>query len=54
MAKDNGKLVGSIGLMNYGDGIGILKKFFVYEEYRGVKDCDFFILNSSQARARIL
>lgn len=24
----------SIGLMNYGNGIGILKKFFVYEAYR--------------------
>jgi len=35
VAKDNKKLAGSIGLMNYGDGIGILKKFFVYEEYRG-------------------
>jgi predicted metal-binding protein/GNAT superfamily N-acetyltransferase len=35
VAKDNEKLVGSIGLMNHGDGIGILKKFFVYEEYRG-------------------
>lgn len=35
VAKENGKLAGSIGLMNYGNGLGILKKFFVYEAYRG-------------------
>lgn len=35
VAADNGKVVGSIGLMNCGDGIAILKKFFVYEQYRG-------------------
>lgn len=35
VAKENGVLAGSIGLMNYGNGIGILKKFFVYEAYRG-------------------
>lgn len=35
LAKDDKKLVGSIGLMNYGNGIGVLKKFFVYEEYQG-------------------
>lgn len=35
VAKDDGRVVGSIGLMNYGNGIGILKKFFVYENYRG-------------------
>ena len=35
MAKENGKVVGSIGLMNKGNGLGILKKFFVYEPYRG-------------------
>lgn len=32
------RIVGSIGLMNGGDGIGILKKFFVYEPFRG-KPC---------------
>lgn len=35
VAEESGKVAGTIGLMNAGDGIGILKKFFVYEEYRG-------------------
>lgn len=35
VAEDNGKVIGSIGLMNGRNGIGILKKFFVSEEYRG-------------------
>ena len=35
VAADNGKIAASIGLMNYGKGVGILKKFFVYEAYRG-------------------
>lgn len=34
VAEDDGRVAGSIGLMNFGDGIGILKKFFVYESYR--------------------
>ena len=34
IATDDGKLAGTIGLMNYGGGIGILKKFFVYEPYQ--------------------
>lgn len=34
VAKEHKKIAGSIGLMNCGDGIGILKKFFVYEKYR--------------------
>lgn len=34
IATDDGKLAGTIGLMNCGNGIGILKKFFVYEQYR--------------------
>lgn len=34
-AKDNGKTAGSIGLMKFGDGTAVLKKFFVYEPYRG-------------------
>lgn len=34
VAKENGRLVGSIGLMNCGDGIAVLKKFFTYEPYR--------------------
>lgn len=38
VAKDDGRVIGTIGLMNYGNGIGILKKFFVYEKYRG-KPC---------------
>ena len=29
------RVVGSIGLMDCGGGLGLLKKFFVYEEYRG-------------------
>ena len=35
VAVDNEKVAASIGLMNYGNGVGILKKFFVYEAYRG-------------------
>lgn len=35
VAKEYGELIGSIGLINAGNGIGILKKFFVYEKYRG-------------------
>ena len=35
VAKDNGKTAGSIGLMKCGDGTAVLKKFFVYEPYRG-------------------
>ena len=34
-AKENGKVVGTIGLMNKGNGLCILKKFFVYKPYRG-------------------
>ncbi len=35
VAKDDDKLAGTIGLVKYNDKIGILKKFFVYEKYRG-------------------
>lgn len=35
VAKEQGRVIGSIGLMNAGGGIGLLKKFFVYEGYRG-------------------
>lgn len=35
VAKDCGKIVGTIGIMNKGGGLGILKKFFVHETYRG-------------------
>lgn len=35
VAKEDGRVIGSIGLMNYGNGLGILKKFFVSENYRG-------------------
>lgn len=35
VAEDCGRVVGSIGLMNCQNGIGILKKFFSYEDYRG-------------------
>lgn len=34
VAEEDGRIAGSIGLMNYGNGTGILKKFFVYETYR--------------------
>lgn len=34
VAADNSMVVGSIGLMNCGNGIAVLKKFFVYESYR--------------------
>ncbi len=33
IATDDGRLVGTVGLMPHGDGIAILKKFFVYEAY---------------------
>lgn len=35
VAKDEGRVVGSIGLMNCGNGTGILKKFFVHADYQG-------------------
>lgn len=35
VAKEDEKLAGCIGLMKYQDGIYVLKKFFVYEPYRG-------------------
>lgn len=35
VAKDNEKVVGSIGLMPCSDDVFILKKFFVYEDYQG-------------------
>lgn len=34
VAKDQGKVAGSIGLMMFEEGIAVLKKFFVYEPYR--------------------
>lgn len=35
VAKEDGKVVGTIALMNKGGGVGVLKKFFVAEPYRG-------------------
>ena len=35
IAKDNERLIGSIGIMPYSDQIAVLKKFFVYEDYQG-------------------
>lgn len=35
VAKEHGKVAGSIGLMMCGHNLAILKKFFVYEPYRG-------------------
>lgn len=34
VAKDDGTVAGSIGLMVFDNGIAVLKKFFVYEPYR--------------------
>lgn len=34
IAVEQGRLAGTIGLMNYDHGVGIVKKFFVYEQYR--------------------
>lgn len=34
VAEDDGRLAGTIGLMNCNSGIAVLKKFFVYEPYR--------------------
>lgn len=35
VAKNDNRLIGSIGLMLYTKEIAILKKFFVYEDYQG-------------------
>lgn len=35
VAKDNDKLIGSIGIMPLNLEIAVLKKFFVYEDYQG-------------------
>lgn len=35
IAKDDEKLIGTIGIMPYGAGTAVLKKFFVYKEYQG-------------------
>lgn len=35
IATDDGKLAGTIGIMPCGDGVAVLKKFFVYEKYQG-------------------
>lgn len=35
IAKDNEKLIGSIGIMPYSSEIAVMKKFFVYEIYQG-------------------
>lgn len=34
VAKEDNKVIGCIGLMNYGNGVSVVKKFFVYESYR--------------------
>lgn len=34
VAKENGRVAGCVGLMNCGDGIAVMKKFFTYEAYR--------------------
>lgn len=35
LAKDDKKLIGTIGIMPYNEEIAVLKKFFVYEDYQG-------------------
>lgn len=35
IARDDEKLIGSIGIMPYNSEIAVLKKFFVYEQYQG-------------------
>lgn len=35
VARDEDKMIGSIGLMPYNDSVAVLKKFFVYEAYQG-------------------
>lgn len=35
IARDDKKLIGTIGIMPYSTDIAILKKFFVYEDYQG-------------------
>lgn len=35
IATENGKLVGTVGIMPCGEKTAILKKFFVYEKYQG-------------------
>ena len=37
IALDNGEVIGTIALMNYGNGNGILKKFFVRADWRDQK-----------------
>ena len=35
IARDGEKLAGTIGIMPCGNGVAVLKKFFVYEKYQG-------------------
>jgi len=35
--NDNGEVIGSIGLQRKTDEVAVLKKFFVYKDYRGKK-----------------
>ncbi len=35
VAKDDGKLAGTVGIIPYTDDVYVLKKFFVYEMYQG-------------------
>ena len=35
VAKDEARIIGSLGLLPYNNRIAILKKFFVYEAYQG-------------------
>ncbi|MCM1022545.1 MAG: GNAT family N-acetyltransferase [Prevotella sp.] len=36
-AVEDGRVIGTVALMNYGGGNGVLKKFFVDKNYRGKK-----------------
>lgn len=35
IAKDQDQVIGSIALINIGDGIGVIRKMFVHKDYRG-------------------
>jgi len=34
-AKNNNQVIGSIALINIGDGIGVIRKMFVHKDFRG-------------------
>ena len=46
VAKENGKVAGTIGLMNKGNGLCILKKFFVFLEFAKLHGFSRIILDT--------